>query len=232
MVERCGALVISSICGKGVVPEGHSQVLGAALSMPEARALLAKADLVLGIVTELSTVDASNQTLSFGGSLIRVDLDPRKKTDRYPVNLPILADTKLTAEALVAALPVAGGGLATAWQEDLPRVRQQFQVFGGAKTAEHRRVLAALRDALPAEAIVVGDMTQLAYSGNHAFPVDRSRPWLHPASFANLEHIHFMKCHSCWCEIVCALVRLEQTDDVAHGIPEGADGSFGLCADR
>ena len=47
-----------------------------------------------------------------------------------------------------------------------------------------------------------------------------------------LEHIHFMKCHSLLCEIVCALVRLEQTDDVAHGIPEGAAASFGLCADQ
>ncbi|GAB5468359.1 MAG: 5-guanidino-2-oxopentanoate decarboxylase [Rhodospirillales bacterium] len=187
IVERLGAVAISSFCGKGVVPESHPQVLGAALSLPEARDLVARADVALAIGTELSSVDASNQTLSFGGRLIRVDIDPRKMSDRYPADVAILADARLTAEALAQQL--AGGDDRPdrrAWQAELDRVRRRFRTFGAPKAGEHRRVLDALRRALPADGIVVGDMTQLAYSGNHAFPVERPRSWLHPASYATL----------------------------------------------
>ncbi|MEQ8654871.1 MAG: 5-guanidino-2-oxopentanoate decarboxylase [Kiloniellales bacterium] len=187
VVERSGALVITSFCGKGVVPEGHAQVLGAALSLPEARALVAKADVVLAIGSELSTVDASNNTLDISGRLIRVDIDPRKMVDRYPADLAILADAGLAAQALAERLATAEtSGLAAAWRDDLAHARDCLSRLGGPKAGEHRRVLDTLRRSLPADAIVVGDMTQLAYSGNHAFPVDQPRTWLHPASYATL----------------------------------------------
>ncbi len=187
VVERSGALVISSFCGKGVVPESHDQVLGAALSLAEARRLVSNADVVLAIGTELSTVDASNHTLDITGKLIRVDIDPRKMVDRYPADLPILADAKLTAAALAGRLSLPSRtGLAVAWKEEVSRVRARLDSLGGPKSGEHRRVLDVLRDVLPADAIIVGDMTQLAYTGNHAFPVERPRSWLHPASYATL----------------------------------------------
>ncbi len=187
VVERSGALVISSFCGKGIVSEGHEQTLGAALSLPEARALVAKADVLLAIGSEVSTVDASNQTLSITGRLIRVDIDPRKMVDRYPADVPILADATLTAVALAEALSEAPKhGLAAAWRADLAHARACLGRLGGPKADEHRAVLEVLRRTLPEDAIVVGDMTQLAYTANHAFPVMRPRTWLHPASYATL----------------------------------------------
>jgi 5-guanidino-2-oxopentanoate decarboxylase len=187
LAERIGMPVISSFCGKGVVSETGSRVLGAALSMPSARALVEDADVVLAIGTELSTVDASNQPLAFNGRLIRLDVDPRKMSDRYPAAVAIVSDAALGAEALLAALESRMvKGPAADWIARFETVKTAFAAFGSAKAPEHRTILRVLQQAVPKDAIFVGDMTQLAYTGNHAFIAEHPRTWLHPASFATL----------------------------------------------
>jgi thiamine pyrophosphate-dependent acetolactate synthase large subunit-like protein len=46
--------------------------------------------------------------------------------------------------------------------------------------------LEAIRAALPSEAAVFTDMTQIAYYGNYAFPVDAPRRWFHPSGYGTL----------------------------------------------
>lgn len=187
IVNLLEAPVLSSFCGKGVVAESNNNVLGAALSMPEARTFVEKADVCLAIGTELSTVDASNQTLSFGGKLIRIDIDPKKMSDRYPADIAIVADACLTAQSLLAGLNSrALGGATSAWKSEFAKLKKKFDAFGSPKSGEHRKVLDCLRDVLPDDGVVVGDMTQLAYTGNHFYRTERPRTWLHPASFATL----------------------------------------------
>lgn len=187
LVGMLDATVVSSFCGKGVVAESHPNVLGAALSMPEARNLVEQADVCLAIGTELSTVDASNQTLSFGGKLIRVDIDPKKMADRYSADVAIVADAKLSAQALVSCLKdQAITGADASWKQQLQKMKAKLDVFGSPKSREHRKVLDCLRDVLPDEGVVVGDMTQLAYTGNHFYRTEQPRTWLHPASYATL----------------------------------------------
>ena len=187
IVNKTNATVISSFCGKGIVPESHPNVLGAALSVGEARVLVEKADVVLAIGTELSTVDASNHTLTFGGKLVRIDIDPRKMSDRYPSTIPIVADAALAASSLADALgELTVQGASQQWIGELASAKKRFQAFGTPRTVEHRKVLDALRSALPQDAIVASDMTQLAYAGNHFFRTEQPRTWLHPASYATL----------------------------------------------
>ena len=187
ITEMLGATVISSFCGKGVVDETHPNVLGACLSIPEARSLVASADVVLAIGTELSTVDASNNTLEFNGTLIRVDVDASKMSDRYAADLTILADAELSAEALehtLADLPLSGA--AASWSEARETARAALNRFGAPRAREHRAVLEAIKRTVPADAILVSDMTQLAYTGNNFYPTNGPRRWLHPASYATL----------------------------------------------
>ena len=185
LTEKLDATVITSFCGKGVVDENHDNVLGACLSMPEARALVSQADTILAIGTELSTVDASNQTLEFSGNLIRVDIDPRKMSDRYAADLPIIADAGIAAEALLAALPETTPSDPD-WRISREAAKAALERFGAPRSGEHRSVLRAIKRAVPNDAILVGDMTQLAYSANHFYPTNGPRQWLHPASFATL----------------------------------------------
>jgi 5-guanidino-2-oxopentanoate decarboxylase len=43
-----------------------------------------------------------------------------------------------------------------------------------------------LRRALPADAVVANDMTQIAYTGSNAFPAEKPRVWFHPSGFGTL----------------------------------------------
>jgi 5-guanidino-2-oxopentanoate decarboxylase len=187
ITERTKAAVITSFCGKGIVAESHPCVIGAALAMAQARDLVADADVVMAIGTELSTTDSYEATLRFEGKLIRVDIDPRKTSDRYRADLPIVGDAALFATALdqrLAGLAVAGAS--ADWTAQIADVKQAFVRFGSARSTEHPKVLDAIRRALPDDAIVVSDMTQIAYSGNHCFRVEQPRTWLHPAAYATL----------------------------------------------
>lgn len=187
IADLLDAPVISSFCGKGVVSESHANVLGAALSMPEARTFVENADVCLAIGTELSTVDASNQTLSFGGRLIRIDIDPKKMSDRYPADIAIVADADLSARALRDSLQARSVKRSSfSWKAELEKLKAKLDNFGSPKSREHRKVLDCLRAVLPGDGVVVGDMTQLAYSGNHFYRAEQPRTWLHPASYATL----------------------------------------------
>lgn len=50
----------------------------------------------------------------------------------------------------------------------------------------HHRLLTTLRHTLSDDAVVVSDMTQLAYSANFLFSVDKEECWLHPTGYGSL----------------------------------------------
>ena len=52
--------------------------------------------------------------------------------------------------------------------------------------AQHTRILRVLRDALPPEAMVMGDACQLAYTGAYQFPVAMPRRWHYAAGYCAL----------------------------------------------
>jgi thiamine pyrophosphate-dependent acetolactate synthase large subunit-like protein len=54
------------------------------------------------------------------------------------------------------------------------------------KTQARQRALTALRAALPADAAVFSDMTQIAYLGNYGFAADRPGVWFHPSGYGTL----------------------------------------------
>jgi 5-guanidino-2-oxopentanoate decarboxylase len=48
------------------------------------------------------------------------------------------------------------------------------------------KILDTIRAALPEEAVIASDMTQIAYAANVHFPVYLPRTWIHPAGFGTL----------------------------------------------
>ena len=187
LAERLGAPVITSVAGKGILPDRHPLSLAATLPFGETQALLAEADVVLVLGSELAETDHWGDRLAIGGRLIRVDLDQRKLTDNYPAAMALQADAAATAAGLLEAL---GQGRGEGWDgEAAAKVKaardavdaQQAKQDGG-----YMRALAALRRGLPENGVVASDMTQLAYAANSGFPVDRPRSYLHPVGFGTL----------------------------------------------
>src|SRR4029077_2885423 len=59
----------------------------------------------------------------------------------------------------------------------------------GAMDAQARAwgsALHAIKAALPADGVVFSDMTQIAYFGNYAYPVDNPGQWFHPSGYGTL----------------------------------------------
>jgi len=178
---------VSTVAGKGVLAESHPASLGASLPFAPTQELVAAADVVVAAGTELSETDIYTTTrLAMNGSLVRIDTDERKLRDHYAAALALQGDAAATLQQLAlreeraprsAWRTAAGAGA-------LHRARIDAQRDASWRPA--LAVLGSLRAVLPAEGVVFTDMTQIAYLGNYAFPVERPGVWFHPSGYGAL----------------------------------------------
>ena len=181
-VEKSGVIAFTTTAGKGVLPQDHACHVGALLTAPESHALLAEADVVIAIGTELAETDHWAEKLEISGKMIRVDLDPDQLDRDHPADIAMAADAGVVMKALADALPSA-----RPWHtRRVAAVRRAHQEALKPLEQKHARVLDVLRDALPDDGMVFSDMTMIAYSGNRLYRTDRPRTWFHPSGFGTL----------------------------------------------
>lgn len=185
LIEALDGFLVSTTAGKGILPENHPANLGASLPYPETQELIAKADVVLAVGTEISETDVYTTTkLAVAGQLIRIDVDPAKLSDQYAAAVGIWGDAATTLAAIVEGVEPRSG-----WRTligDSTAHRSRIEELFDARTQARMRALKALRDALPADAVVFSDMTQIAYLGNYAFAADVPGSWFHPSGYGTL----------------------------------------------
>lgn len=185
LAERLGAIVLTTNAGKGVVPDTHPLSLSGAISRPESQRLMAEADIVLAIGTELAETDHYiEEGLNLPAPMIRVDIDAAKMNDLYPAAVPILADAAAALGALLDAL--ADGAPRTDAADAATRARATIRAGHSADEIRHARFFELLREALPGDAILYGDACQPGYAGALLFNTDMPRRWCHAAGFLTL----------------------------------------------
>lgn len=183
LVERLGCPVVTTVAAKGLVPESHPLSLGATLPAESTREILARCDRLLVVGSELAETDLWRDLPKVAGRAIRVDIDPDRLADpRLPVDLAVLADSRAFVEALLPRLAEHR----PAPDVEPAAVRARAIAEAGGPAELHRAVLAEIRRALPEDAVVFADMTQIAYTGHMAFACERPRRWLHPVGFGTL----------------------------------------------
>jgi 5-guanidino-2-oxopentanoate decarboxylase len=187
IAERIGAPVLATNAGKGIVPESHPLSLGCSILQKPSQHALAQADVVLLVGTQVAEGDHFLPKLAIEGEIIRIDIDPRELTSQYAAVVPIQSDACAALQALASALaarPVAG-------QRALgeSRVREVLGRNAAAMTAgerRHARVWKILRAALPADTMVMGDASQIVYTGSFAMPMEEERRWYYSGSYCSL----------------------------------------------
>ncbi len=186
LAELVGAGIVPSNTGKGIVPDSHPLNLGTSMVKEATRAFVAECDVVLALGTELAETDSYIDRLPFNGTLIRVDIDASKINDLYPADIGIVADAGQSLDALLGRVRVARP---TARRDTAARVaatkRQRHAELDPLERI-HQSMWDAIRAGLPEDAAVFADMTQLAYTGCFAMPVERPRTWFHAAGFCTL----------------------------------------------
>jgi 5-guanidino-2-oxopentanoate decarboxylase len=200
LVETLDCPMFMTTAAKGALPEAHPANFGATLPYRPAQQLIAEADVVLAVGTELAETDLFYSTkLAIGGLLIRIDVDPVKLADHYGADVCIWADARGALGMLNHSLPGRLQSLSTGGSQSAGARRGWRTLLGGGaqfraaidssfddKSRAMAGALRAIKAALPWDGVVFSDMTQIAYLGNYAFPVDGPGQWFHPSGYGTL----------------------------------------------
>ncbi|MBV7575283.1 5-guanidino-2-oxopentanoate decarboxylase [Pseudomonas sp. PDM32] len=182
---RLAAPLFTSVAGKGLLPPDAPLNAGSSLCVEPGWNLIAEADVVLAVGTEMADTDFWRERLPLKGELLRVDIDPRKFNDFYPCAVALQGDAQQTLSGLLERLPsdVRDAGTAIA---SVAALREAVKASHGPLQSIHQAILERIAVELPENAFISTDMTQLAYTGNYAFDSLAIRSWLHPTGYGTL----------------------------------------------
>jgi len=186
LAEQLGAPVALTINAKGMLPSDHPLLIGSTQSLVATRALVAEADVVMAIGTELAETDY-DVTFAGGfeipGALLRIDIDPDQTVRNYPPTLALVADARVATEALLASLGMQPRVVPSSeWGgARVMRLRAELEAEWDAPTRAQTRFLQTLFEVLP-EAVCVGDSTQPVYTGNLTFNPEQPRRWFNSST--------------------------------------------------
>lgn len=181
------APVFSSVLGKGIVDEADPLSLGVFdATNPTHAAAMSHAEPLILVGVDLTHQDTSPGCLPPGGSIIRLDAGASDIPLQGPDSEAIIGDltdicgrlTALCADGVATDRKLRRRALVSAIREDrLSRARL------APAAADLIRVM---RKALPADAILVNDITAASYWARELFPVSTAGSFLYPWRYAPL----------------------------------------------
>ncbi len=187
LLDVSGAACFTTYAANGLIAAAHPLNLGTSLGRGASIGVIASADLVVAIGTELAEVDLWRDILGHNAPLVRVDLDPKVLADRHRAEMPVLADARLFAQALAAQYGTSRTPASNGWdRREISRIRAGFHREVDAERPGIVPIVEALAQALPAEATIFSDMTQFAYVGKEVYPLNQPNRWHHPTGFGTL----------------------------------------------
>ena len=184
--EALNAPVLLTCAGKGILSEEHPLCLGARLHFPAVRELLAKADCLLALGTEISPTDLWTEEFAFSGTVVSVDVDEEHRVSRNGVFLHGRCE-----EVLPLLLTGVPKKVAARWpgkDEILARCSQELGTTLG--VADELPLLAqatrAIRRSLGDEGALWADMTTPSYYAISEYAAAIPRSFLHPVGYGTL----------------------------------------------
>ena len=185
LAEAMGCPVITTVAGRGVVPASHPLCAGQLRTLATQR-LLAEADLVMLLATDLAQTDHWSDDLSLPEYQVRINIDSANLVASGEV-VAIKGDVADAARRLGSVVTMPGLKQRTQTSATRCRALQTENLDAmTAKEKRHWQVLRILRQALPAAATVFSDMTQLAYTAIDFMTLERANSWHHPSGYGTL----------------------------------------------
>ncbi|MHA7971314.1 5-guanidino-2-oxopentanoate decarboxylase [Rhizobium sp. CAU 1783] len=185
LAERLDAPVVTTVNARGMFYR-HPLSVPASPSLAAVRRLIADADLVLALGTQMGQTDydmyADNGFPELPQTLVRVDIDAAQLARGPSASLPILSTVNNLVDDLLTELAEFGGEKTDA--QGALRALQAREAALAELTPKMRceiSILETIRETLPG-AIIVGDSTQAVYSGNLYYEADRLHGWFNAAT--------------------------------------------------
>ncbi|WP_067469317.1 thiamine pyrophosphate-binding protein [Actinomadura macra] len=184
LVDRLEIPVVTSVQGRGALPEDHPLCLGPLVTTPPLRGIVEEADVVLAVGARFQMYTTDQWRLRIGGKLIHADADASVFGRTYPPEIALHGDARETLRALDARVvtSAADPGWTAAGRRAAAETREtSLEALG----PDHRALVESIRRSLPREGVVVRDSTVPAYAwGDRLLPILAARTSLHPASAA------------------------------------------------
>jgi thiamine pyrophosphate-dependent acetolactate synthase large subunit-like protein len=184
LAEALGAAVGTTVNGKGVVDEAHPLSVGASIRLRALQKAATDSDALLVVGTELGDSDLWEGQIR-GRTVIRCDIDPAQLDKNCPADYALLGDAVTTLAALREAVrdrqPPAGAS------ERAATLRAACRAEAMADAGPYAEINAAVRAALPADAVLTGDSSQVTYFGSvHFFDLPAPRRFCYSPGYATL----------------------------------------------
>ena len=182
LVEQLGAPVVMTTNARGILPVGHALAVPMSASLEPVRALIAAADVVLAVGTEIGPTDYDMYSVSEfpnPANLIRIDIDAQQLTRSATPRVGLCGEAAQTLRQLLEA--DLGATRVSSGAESAAAARQQALAALSPVMQSHIETLNLIRDALPT-AVLVGDSTQLVYAGNLGFAAATPGSWFNSAT--------------------------------------------------
>ncbi|HQY44134.1 MAG TPA: 5-guanidino-2-oxopentanoate decarboxylase [Paracoccaceae bacterium] len=181
LAEKLDAPVVQTVNARGLM-WAHPLSVPASPSLGAVRDLIAGADRILAVGTELGLTDYdmyATDTLPDLSAMIRVDVCAEQLA-RHPADIRILADA---GELLAGLLPLVTPKRADGAARAAACIRQARADLAGLapKLPDQLAMVEAMRDAMPG-ALIVGDSTQPVYAANLVYDHDRPGGWFNAAT--------------------------------------------------
>ncbi|KKI22219.1 MULTISPECIES: thiamine pyrophosphate-binding protein [unclassified Leucobacter] len=165
LAERLGAPVVTTLNAKGVLDESHPLAAGSNLRLAAGRRVAQDADVLLVVGSKLGEAELWAPKLDARGSVIRIDLLESQIQKNQRTDVGLVGDAAAALAALTAALGEGeardAAGAAARVAETLAAVGEESAELSAENTALARSIAAAL----PENAVVATDSSQIAYWG-------------------------------------------------------------------
>src|SRR5574337_519199 len=183
LAEWLHAPVLTSIKGKGVIPEDHDLSLGNLGTRSPVQALLAGADLAIVIGTRFSNRSTGKWSLQLPPRGGRVDLDERQFGKTHPTIkgreiVELVGDARITVEHILGRLEQQSSRSPGFERADVIGAKRQVLDRLRANYPTEVRLLDDIRRALRRDAIIANDSTVITYWTRRYFEVRESRTFL------------------------------------------------------
>jgi acetolactate synthase-1/2/3 large subunit len=185
LVEHLDAPLVMTVNARGLLPPGHPLAVPMSPSLAPVRGLIAAADAVLAVGTEIGPTDYDMYAQSdfpTPPGLIRIEIDAAQMRRSALPAVAVEGDARATLAALLGLdLGAARHGDGAARAASACAAAQVAISAISPALAQHIRLLDRIRDTLPA-ALLVGDSTQLVYGGNLGFNAATPGSWFNSAT--------------------------------------------------
>ncbi|RUQ21787.1 thiamine pyrophosphate-binding protein [Kocuria sp. HSID16901] len=187
LAEMLEAPVITSVNGKGAIPEKHRLSLGADLRLTAAHEFCREADAMLIVGSKIGEAELWDGDIHPNGPVIRVDIMRDQMLTNMTPDLELPGNSAAVVPQLVAALKVTTEGQAPREERNLQPIFDRLDDEGRSIAPELAELNELIMEVLPDDTIIAGDSSQVTYMGTTTFyRAQKPNSLLYMATYATL----------------------------------------------